>query len=111
MSDLSEIVSVWREQASVLRARGHTREARTIDALLDEVSRSARAYLNWLSEQEAMLRSGRSVGYFRARFAEWAQEGNARQDGRRRLYRECIVPRRADLDAAREAAKQAAGAA
>jgi hypothetical protein len=55
-----------------------------------------------------MLRSGRSRPFLRARFPEWEAEQMARLDGRRRRYRACIVPRRANLDAAKAAARVAA---
>lgn len=110
MKDLSDVVADWRGQAAVLRARGHGREANHIEELCTEVAASAVPFLNFLSEDEAVLRSGRSRTYFRVRFAEWQSEDLARLDGRRRRYRQCIVPRRANLDAARAAGREAAHA-
>jgi len=107
-TDLSQVLADWSGQAAVLRARGHGREADHIEQLVADVRTSASAYLDWLSEDEAMLRSGRSRGYFRTRFSSWESEDNARIDGRRRRYRRCVVPQRANLDAARGAARAAA---
>ena len=106
MTDLATILADWRSEAAVLRRRGHASQADTILALCDEVARSAEPYLNWLSEDEAMLRSGRSRAFLRARFAEWESDHNARRDGRRRQYRECVIPKRANLDAARAEARR-----
>jgi hypothetical protein len=86
-------------------AAGHTREADNIDRLLDRVRTAAIDYLDWLSEGEARLRSGKSVEWLRARFAGWAASGHAKKDGQRRLYRQLVVPRRANESAARESGR------
>ncbi|NUO65777.1 MAG: hypothetical protein HOQ34_19620 [Gemmatimonadaceae bacterium] len=103
---LEEVLADERGRAQVLRAAGHTREADNLDRLLDRVRASAVDYLDWLSEAEARLRSGKSVEWLRARFAGWAAAGHARLDGRRRLYRQLIVPKRANESAAREAGRR-----
>lgn len=108
MTDLAQVLTDWSGQGAVLRARGHGREADHIEQLVGEVKAAAAPYLDWLSEDEAMLRSGRSRGYLRTRYPEWASEDMARLDGRRRKYRRCIVPRRANIDTARADAREAA---
>lgn len=108
MTDLGTVLADWLGQAAVLRARGHGREADHIEQLVGDVKASAAHYLDWLTEDEAMLRSGRGRPYLRERFPLWASEDMARIDGRRRLYRRCIVPRRANLDAARDLAREVA---
>jgi hypothetical protein len=108
VSDLGQVLTDWRGQASVLRMRGHPREAALIEQLCDEVRAAAVSYLEWLTEDEAMLRSDRSRAYFRSRFPQWESEQLAWLDGRRRRYRACIVPRRPDVEAAKAAARVAA---
>lgn len=110
MTDLALVLADWRGQAAVLRARGHALQAAAIEELCDQVARSAEPWLNWLSEDEACLRSGRSHEWLRARFPSWQADGNARIDSRRRLYRECVIPKRANLDAARAEARRIAHA-
>ena len=106
--DLAEVLANWRGQAAVLRARGHGLQGTAIEELCDDVARTAESFLNWLSEDEAVLRSGRSRAWLRARFAELESDGNAKHDGRRRLYRECVIPKRANLDRARDEARRIA---
>ena len=107
MSDsLEQVLADERGSAQVLRAAGHTREADNIDRLLDRVRSSAIDYLDWLTEGEARLRSGKSVEWLRARFAVWAAAGHAKADGRRRLYRQLVIPRRANESAARESGRR-----
>lgn len=108
MPDLGQVLADWREQASILRRRGHPREAKHIEQLCDDVKYAAGTYLDWLTEDEAMLRSGRSRTYLRARFPEWQSEHMALAEGRRRRYRACVIPRRADVEAAKAAARVAA---
>jgi hypothetical protein len=97
---LDETLATWAEDARVLERNGHRHDAQLIDRVLDSVREAARDYLTWLSESEAMLRSGRKVDFFRARFPEWASEGMAELRGRQRYYRQVIVPQRAHASAA-----------
>lgn len=108
MTDLGQVLADLRGEAAVLRRQGHNRQAATIEDVCDKVQDAAPDYLTWLSEDDAMLRSGRSRAYLRVRFPEYEANGMARRDGRRRRYRACIIPRRANLDAARAAGREAA---
>jgi hypothetical protein len=109
MESLEEVLADERGRAQVLRSAGHDREAENLDRLLDRVRTAAVDYLDWLTEPEARLRSGKSVEWLRARFAAWAAAGHARHDAQsrgKRLYRQLIVPRRANESAAREAGRR-----
>lgn len=94
MRPLESVIADNREAAAVLRHNGHTLQADTIDRVLDEVSASARDFLEWISEGEAMLRSGRGADYFRARRLTWEEDGLAKKVGRRWWFRRCVVERR-----------------
>lgn len=107
MADLADVLGHWRADAKVLRRAGHTREAEQIETFAAEVERAAEEYLRWLSEADAVMRSGRRVAWLRAHFAEWQRAGNARQIGRRREYRAVVVPQGADTISAREAGRRA----
>lgn len=92
---LEQIIADFREEASVLRANGHLGQAQTMERVLDAVSEATLPLLGWISEGEALLRSGRGPDYFRSRRAAWAEEDLAEQLGRGRWrYRRCVVPRR-----------------
>ncbi len=101
---LEDVLADYRGQAQVLRHRGHRAEADTIEEFADAVAKSARDYIDWLTEDEAALASGKSVLWFRHRFREWEDGGLARRDGEgrraRRLYRRLIVPRRPNITSA-----------
>ena len=99
---LETVLADWHEKASVLRAVKHAHDAELIDAICDEVTRSAEDYLRFLSESDAMLRSGKSAEWLRARFTEWSDQGHAEKRKTVRYYRAIVVPRRPDLESARD---------
>ena len=105
---LEQLLADWRGDAQVLRRRGHDREADQMERFADAVARAAEDYLRWLSEDDALLRSGRSLGWLRSHFPEWERAGHARRDGRKRWYRMLVIPQRANPLAARAAGRQAA---
>lgn len=109
MTDLSQVLADAREDAALLRKHGHPEQADSIAKLCDAVAESARDYLWWLSESEAVLRSGRAIRWLRTRFREWESTGNARRDGKgTRQYRALVIPQRVHKSAAREAGREAA---
>ncbi|MCO4101088.1 MAG: hypothetical protein HEQ38_17175 [Gemmatimonas sp.] len=107
--DLQHVLSAWREDAAVLRRAGHTSEAALRERMADEVAHAAHDYLTWLSETDAMLQSGRSREWLRSRFPEWERAGHAKSAARGvRQYRAMIVPRRAAVQEAAAAGREAA---
>lgn len=105
---LEEVLASEREDAQVLRRRGYARDADLIDGLLDRVRTAAEDYITWLSESEAMIRSGEKASYFKKRYPAWMAEGHARVNERGvREYRMCIVPQRRHESAAAEAGRRA----
>jgi hypothetical protein len=106
MKPLETVLADWREKASVLRGVKHAHDAELIDAICDEVARSAEDYMRFVSEADAMLRSGKSADWLRARFAEWVEQGHAEKRKRVRYYRAVVIPRRPDLEAARDAGRR-----
>ena len=105
MKPLETVLADWREKASTLRSVRHQHDADLIDAFCDDVARAAEDYMSFLSETDAMLRSGKSVGWLRARFAEWLEQGHAEKRKVVRYDRALVIPRRPDLEAARDAEK------
>lgn len=108
LRELGQLLADWRGEAAVLRRRGDARAAELLEQCATEVDTVAADYLTWLSETEAMLRSGRARPWLRTRFAEWQREGHARWRGRERQYRALVVPRRAQVVAAQQAGAEAA---
>jgi len=105
---LEQLLADWRGDAQVLRRRGHDREADQMERFAEAVARAAEDYLRWLSEDEALLRSGRSRGWLRSQFPDWQRAGHARREGRKRWYRMLVIPQRANPLAARAAGRRAA---
>ncbi len=108
---LDVVIADIRSDAQVLRAAGHEKQAAYIEQACGRVAAAAEPFLTWLSEADAGLRSGFKPGYFRARFARWEAQGCARlapRNHRERQYLEIVIPVRANLDAARAAARRAA---
>lgn len=94
MKPLEIVIGDFREEAATLRRNGHASQADSLDRCLDEVSIAARDFLEWISEGEAMLRSGRGLDYLRSRRATWEEDGLAKKVGRRWWYRRCVIERR-----------------
>ena len=108
-ADLTQILADARGEAAVLRRAGHPAQADSIEKLCDQVSDATEEYRTFLSESDAILQSAKAKAWFRSRFPEWEREGNARRIARgEREYRQIIVPRRANVSAAREAGARAA---
>ena len=91
---LEGVLSDSREDAVRLRRNGHLAQADTIERVCAAVSEAATDFITWISEGEAMMRSGRGPDYFRARRQTWAEDGLAEQRGRTWYYRRCVVERR-----------------
>lgn len=109
MSTLETVLADRREDATVLRRNGHEHDARLIEGICDDVATAAEDYLRWLAEGEAMLQSGWSPDRLRRAFPAWERLGHAMYDEkRRRIYRQLIVPHRANTVAARERGRRAA---
>jgi len=108
--DLSTLIADWRGEAAVLRRRGDNRTALVLEQCAEETVIAAESYLLWLSETDAMLRTGRTREWLRARYEGWASEGHAKKTGGDRQYRAVMLPRRAAVVEAREAGRQAARA-
>lgn len=101
---LDQVLADWRGDAQVLRRRCDVQLAEQLERCAEEATEAAEEYLRWLSEDDAMLRSGRSRTWLRGQFPEWERQGHARREGhRRRMYRMLVIPQRANTLAAREA--------
>lgn len=109
---LEQVLADARGEAQLLRTHGHAAQADSIERLCEAVAESMRDYLDWLTEDEAQLHSGRGAEWLRHRFAEWEALGMAKREhqgrSQRRRYRLCIVPRRANTAAAYEAGRRGA---
>jgi len=109
VTDLSLTIRRWREDAAVLKRNGEPDKAAVLTRCADEAEATAADYLEFITEEEAMLVSGRSRVYMRAQFKAWQPHGHARQVGHgKRLYRRCVVPVRGSLTAAIDAGRRAA---
>lgn len=90
---LDQVLAETRADANALRRCGDRRVADIMDTICARVESAAVDWLTWISETEALSRSGKSPDYLRARREQWAVDGLARKDGKRWLYRRAIVPR------------------
>ena len=106
--DAIEVLGDERGQAAVLRANGHDHDAKIIERICDRFAEAAHEYLNFLSEGEAMLRTGKNERRLRHLYAELEPRGHAKRIGSTRYYRECMLEPRPNLSAAREAGRRAA---
>lgn len=106
---LEQVVADAREEAAVLRRAGSTGQAEYVERLLDRVSVAAEDYLRWISEPDAMLKSGLAERTLRRRFRELLDCGLARYNQKgEREYRAVAVPPRPAVIEARERGRQTA---
>jgi hypothetical protein len=108
MKPLEQILADARGDAAVLRRHGDTRVADAIDQLAHQVAHAAEDYLRWLTEDEAMTRSGWSRPRLRRAFPAWERDHLAAREGRVRRYRMLVIPQRGNPEAARAAGRRAA---
>lgn len=102
MKPLEQVIADAREEAAMLKRTGNVGQAEHLERLLDEVYAAAEDYVTWLSEADALLKSGLAERTLRRRFRELVDCGLARYDNRRgREYRACAVPSRPNLATAR----------
>lgn len=106
-----EVIANLHERVTMLRAEGHPIQAQSMARAIEELVATLPEYLTWLTEGEAVLYTGRSVQYLRARFGAWAARGMARWDPARpriRQFRRCVLEHRGNADAARELGRRVA---
>lgn len=105
---LEQILADAREEAQVLRANGAGFAVERVERLLDDVAGQTEDARVFLSEAQAMLKSGLAERTMRLRF-RWLKEcGLARYGAKhRREYRADAVPQRVDVQAQYEAGRKA----
>lgn len=109
MTDLAQVIADAREEAQVLRRAGNAGQADYVDALLSRVRESAEDFMTWLSEADAMLKSGLSERTLRRRFRDCLDCGTARYGPKRqREYLAAVIPNRPDVATERARGRKAA---
>jgi hypothetical protein len=106
---LEQVIADYRGEAAVLRRRGSVAIADAIEEFADHVARASEDYLTWLSEADAIGRSGKSVAWLRRRYPGWFEMGHARyseRNARAREYRQAVIPQRLHIAAMRDAARR-----
>lgn len=109
MSDvLATAIADARSDAQALRRMGNESQAAALENLVGKIAWAAEPFTIWLSESDAMLRSGDSERTLRRRFRVLHECGLARYGVRnRREYLQCAIPQRADVQSAYDAGRQA----
>ena len=93
----------------MLRRSGNAGQAEYVEALCDRTAEAAADYIRWLSESDAMLKSGLSSRTLQRRFRNLLECGLARHGAHgEREYRACAIPFRANIAAARARGRGAA---
>jgi AraC-like DNA-binding protein len=106
--DAIEVLGDERGMAAVLEHNGHDHDAKLIRRICDRFAEAAHEYLNFMSEPEAQLRTGKSERQLRRLFVELEARGHAKRINGKRYFREVMLEPRANLSAAREAGRRAA---
>lgn len=90
--DLAAILGEMDADAATYERHGDTARAAALRERATEIREACAEFLQWLTEQEAELRSGQSrVAVRRLALAHLAS-GHARMEHRRYYLRACIVP-------------------
>lgn len=92
--ELAAILGTMDEDAAAYARNGDTAKAEAIRARANEIRQAARDFITWLTEDEAMLRSGESRQRVKSLALRYVAAGHAKIVGRRFHLRACIVPRR-----------------
>jgi hypothetical protein len=109
--DLADTIADWQGDAAVLRRNGNAAAAEILERCAREARDGAEDWLLWLSEGEAVTRSGFSLDTIRGRFEQLRRDGHARLVKRGvRQYRACAIPRRANATTAAQRGREAARA-
>jgi hypothetical protein len=88
---LSTLADRLRADAATFELWGFSQQARQLGAIAGRIELEASASLqHWITEAEAVKRSGRGVDYFRSRFPALETHGLARR-GKGREYREVVA--------------------
>jgi len=104
VSDLVQAIADARGDVAVLKRHGAVVPVEKVAAFIDSISEAAYPFTTFISESDAVIRSGHQAKWFRQRFADWEKQGFARVNPHKakdRQYLLCIVPLRHDLDALR----------
>lgn len=112
--DLAAVLAKRLDEAAVLEKHGGAFSVAQIREFIDEIKTVGPEFITWLSEKEAMIRSGYSKGRLMAQFAQWEEQGYARKNPERpkeRQYLCAIVPVRQDGGDVEDDAARAARAA
>jgi hypothetical protein len=91
---LEDTLDRWARDAEVLRRHGHTNDADLIERLAADVRASAAPFMDWVTELQAYLSSGRTPAWLRARFDGWQRLGLAEERDGVRRYRRVVLPLR-----------------
>lgn len=105
---LAEVLEDERRQAAVLEHNGHMNDAKLIRRVCDRVESVAGGYLNFVSEPNAVIRTGKSVRQLRRLYAKLEPRGHGKKIGGVRFYLEMMLETiDPELSAAREAGVRA----
>jgi hypothetical protein len=110
---LETVIADYRADADSLDRTHSASTAKLIRQICAEVEKAAEDYLVFLYETEASLWSGYSKDWLRSQYPKWERLGHAKmsESGKReRMFRRCVLPRRANLAAARADAVRVARA-
>ena len=94
MHTLEEVLESYQLDAKVLRRHGHAATADLLERVRRQVEEAAGEWLTFLSETDAMLKSGHAQKWFVGRRRAWLAQGHARKSGGHWQYRACVVPSR-----------------
>lgn len=92
---LEEIIETTRAELRVLRKWGFKDVADPFEELVKRVEAATYEYRTFVTEKDAVMRTGKSVPWLRSRFSEWERQGNARynpRNSRERTYRVLVLP-------------------
>lgn len=106
--ELEQVLADARGEAAVLRANKAAFSVERIEQLCERVQEAAGDYMRWLSESDAMIKSGLSGRTLRRRFPELLECELARYDVEgNREYRACAIPPRASIGEQRDRGRRA----
>lgn len=99
--DLSQLITDKREEVAMLERAHASVQPEYLTDLLDQFKAASEDFITWLSESDAMLKSGLSERTLRRRYREMLDCGTARWGKTGREYMAKCIPNDPDVIAAR----------
>jgi hypothetical protein len=108
MTGIARVLEAWSETAEVLRRNGAPEMAKVRERMAEEVAAAEPDAVRWISEEQAMLRTGWTLTKVRRHAAQYRHSGHARRVKGKWSMLAIVVPQRVPASVLAAADRRAA---